>query len=435
VRSILALIHRWAGLFLAGFLFFSGATGAVISWDHELDEWLNPHLTKAPAVAQGVPSLQIAREIEARHHEVSVSYVPMATEAGHALAFGVEPRVNPATGRLFEEKFNQVFIDPSDGHELGKRAWGAAWPISKETFVSFLYMLHYSMHIPEMWGIDRWGIWLLGVVALVWTLDCFVGFYLTLPALRREAEASGDAEEAAAARTRKSFWQRWKPSFLVRTKAGNYKLNFDLHRAGGLWTWGLLFTVAFTAFSMNLYSEVFYPVMSLVSEITPSPFMQREPTDKHAPITPKLGFAEIVQIAEKEGKQRGWEQPVGGVFYANLYGIYNVTFHRPEDDHGAGGVGHRELYLDAHDGSTLGEQQPWQGTAADIFMQAQFPLHSGRILGLPGRVLISLMGVVAAMLSVTGVIVWWKKRAARVAAAARVRERRQPVRDAATSAS
>ena len=47
-------------------------------------------------------------------------------------------------------------------------------------------------------------------------------------------------------------------------------------------------------------------------------------------------------------------------------------------------------------------------------MWLQFPLHSGRILGLPRRILISLMGLVVAMLSVTGVVIWWKKRAARV---------------------
>ena len=62
---------------------------------------------------------------------------------------------------------------------------------------------------------------------------------------------------------------------------------------------------------------------------------------------------------------------------------------------------------------------PWQGTAADIFVQAQFPLHSGRILGLPGRILISLMGLVVAALSVTGVVIWARKRRARLAAARR----------------
>jgi uncharacterized iron-regulated membrane protein len=41
-------------------------------------------------------------------------------------------------------------------------------------------------------------------------------------------------------------------------------------------------------------------------------------------------------------------------------------------------------------------------------------VHSGRILGLPGRILISFMGLVVAMLSVTGVVIWWRKRAARL---------------------
>ena len=67
------------------------------------------------------------------------------------------------------------------------------------------------------------------------------------------------------------------------------------------------------------------------------------------------------------------------------------------------------LYYDGKDGRYLGDRQPWNGTVADIFVQAQFPLHSGRILGMPGRILISAMGLVVAMLSVTGIIVWWRK--------------------------
>jgi uncharacterized iron-regulated membrane protein len=43
-------------------------------------------------------------------------------------------------------------------------------------------------------------------------------------------------------------------------------------------------------------------------------------------------------------------------------------------------------------------------------MQSQFPLHSGRILGLPGRILISAMGIVVAMLSLTGIVIWLRKR-------------------------
>ena len=47
MRKALVVVHRWAGLTIALFLFVAGLTGAVISWDHELDEWLNPHLFDA----------------------------------------------------------------------------------------------------------------------------------------------------------------------------------------------------------------------------------------------------------------------------------------------------------------------------------------------------------------------------------------------------
>jgi uncharacterized iron-regulated membrane protein len=220
--------------------------------------------------------------------------------------------------------------------------------------------LHYSLHFPEIGGTDQWGIWLLGLVALVWTIDCFVGFVLTLPKV--------------ACR----FWQRWKPAWRVHTKAGAYKLQFDLHRAFSLWTWALLFIVAFTAFSLNLYRE------------------------------------QALERARVEARARGWAEPAGGIFHARQYGLYGIDFYRPEDDHGTGGVGHKRLYVDSPDGRVIGERLPWEGTAADLFVQAQFPLHSGRILGLPGRILISAMGLVVAMLAITGVYIWWKKRRARL---------------------
>ncbi|MCW5599949.1 MAG: PepSY domain-containing protein, partial [Nitrosomonas sp.] len=363
--------------------------------------------------------LLLAEQIEARYPEIAVRSLPLFVEEGESLVFGVAPRVDPVTQKLFEPGFNQVFIDPVSGEELGKREWGAVWPINKETFVSFLYKLHYTLHLPEMWGIDRWGIWLLGIIAILWTFDCFVGAYLTLPARKRsqlkaeDRQASDDALADDTVIVSKSFWQRWQPAWKIRMGAGSYKLNFDLHRAVSLWTWGVVFIVAFTAFSLNLFREVFHPMMNTFSQVTPTPFDQRERTPKHEPVTPELSFAEVIAIARVDAQARGWEEPAGSVFYAQNFGIYGVQFFHPEADHGVGGVGHKRLYYDAVDGRYLGDRQPWKGTAADIFIQAQFPLHSGRILGLPGRILISVMGLVVAMLSVTGVYIWWKKRIAR----------------------
>jgi uncharacterized iron-regulated membrane protein len=404
LRPFFGVLHRWVGLAIAGFLFMSGVTGAVISWDHELDDVLNPHLMQATSQRSALPPLELAQKVEARDPSVLVTFLPLVTERGESVALGVTGRVDSKTGRLIEPGYNQVFLDPGTGEELGRRNWGAVWPITTENFVSFLYVLHYSLHIPAMWGIDRWGVWLMGVVALAWTVDCFVGFYLTLPS-RAAAGAKG--------RGFGGFWNRWKPAWKIKTKGSPYRINLDVHRAFGLWLWAVLFTVAFTAFSLNLYREVFFPVISKVSQVTPTPFDVRTPRSPDDPVIARVGYAQVIESATAEARRRGWTDPAGGVFYSPEYGFYGVAFHQPGGEHGAGGAGTPQLYYDGLDGRLLGDRQPWKGTAADIFVQAQFPVHSGRILGIPGRILMSLTGLVVAALSVTGVVIWLKKRSAR----------------------
>lgn len=419
MRQLWVLVHRWVGLTIAAFLFISGVTGAVISWDHELDDLLNSHLTHVDSRGEPLPPLDLARAIEERDARAVVTYVPLGAPAGEALVFGVEARVDPATQRLYHLGYNEVFVDPITGQELGRRDWGVPWPVTRENFVSFLYVLHYSLHIPEMWGIDLWGLWLLGGVAILWTLDCFVGFYLTLPRRRAAARVKDDIDGDDAAAGGKWWLARWAPAWKVRWSGGATKLNFDIHRAFSLWTWLLLFIVAFTGFSLNLYSEVFYPMMSTVSQVTPSPYDLRDPAPHHEPIPAGRGFAEVLAAAERDARARGWPEPAGSVFYSPEYGIHGVEFYEIGDDHGVGGVGNRVLYYDGNDGRYLDDFEPWQGTAADLFVQAQFPLHSGRILGIPGRILISIMGLVVAALSVTGVVIWAKKRSSRLRSEAR----------------
>ncbi|PLW82183.1 peptidase [Kineobactrum sediminis] len=400
MRTLMLKLHRYLGLTTALFLVITGLTGAVISWDHELDEWLNPHLFEARTPGVPQPTVSLAEQVEAKFPQVDVSYFELHDEPGHAQYFWVEPKVDPETGRLYEPGFNQVYVDPVSGDIQGTREWGAVWPITRETFMSFLYTLHFSLHIPEIGGIDHWGIWLLGIIALLWTFDNFIGFYLTLP--RRKARDK-----------RAGWFERWKPAWKINRAAGPNRFTFDLHRAVGLWIWMLLFVIAFTAFSLNLYREVFFPAMSLVSDVTPSPLDERTPSGHDNPIEPVLAFTDIARIAAAESRELGWSEPLGSLWYAREFGLYRAEFFTAADGHGTGGVGHKALYFDGIDGKYLGDFIPWQGTAADIFVQAQFPLHSGRILGLPGRILISVMGVIVAMLSITGVIIWWRKTSAR----------------------
>lgn len=108
MRALLVILHRYVGLAIASFLVMAGITGAAISWDHELDALLNGHLLESRASGAARPSLDLAREIEARYPHAAVTYIPLAPETGHSLMFGVDPRVDSTTGELYNLGFNQV---------------------------------------------------------------------------------------------------------------------------------------------------------------------------------------------------------------------------------------------------------------------------------------------------------------------------------------
>lgn len=424
MRSAFVVVHRWAGLFTAVFLFIAGLTGTIISWDHELDEWLNPHLFDARVIdpnAEALPALSLVEKLEAADPKAQVVYFPLENEPGHTAQFSVQPRLNPQTGALYELGYNQAFLEPSTGEVVGKRYWGRL-SLDSENLLPFLYKLHYSMHIPTFNNITRWGIWFMGIVGIVWLFDCCVGFYLTLPQRAYRNVSAGAAISDAvlgdvpAGVGRRTWWQRWKPSWLIKWSGSAYRINFDVHRAFGLWLWLLLFILAFTSVSMNLGDEVVRPILRSISSLTPDAFDDRTPTPLDKPITPDVSFTAAIDAASKEASHRGWTEPAGSAFYGRHHGIYAVRFFASGEAHGSGGMA-KMLFVDGKNGSIVGGRVPWEGTAADVFMQLQFPLHSGRIAGIPGRIVLSVLGVVVAILSGTGIVIWFKKRQARRAAA------------------
>lgn len=409
MRPIFLKLHRWLGLATAVFLIMAGLTGAIISWDHELDEWLNPSLMFSYSSGQKIAAAKLIEQVSRRYPNAQVTYFPLAVEKDHSFIVSVMPKLNPATGRLYTLGFNQIFLDPVTGKELGKREWGAIWPLDRTNLVSFLYKLHYSLHLPEIWKVDRWGIWLLGGVAILWLIDSFIGFYLTLP-IKATVKSGGFKSKIKSQSTR---IQKWKSAWNIRWGSGRHKRYFDLHRAFGLWTWLLLIILAFSAVALNLRRELFMPVMHAIFEVSPSPYDLRPPIPLTQQTTSSARFDQLILKAELDAKGMGWQEPVGSIFYSPHYQLFTVDFYFPGADHGVGGAGHKQLYYDSQNAAFIGKHIPWQGTLGDLLIQAQFPLHSGRILGLTGRILISLMGLIVAMLSATGVYLWWKKQRAR----------------------
>ncbi|MGC4086753.1 MAG: PepSY-associated TM helix domain-containing protein [Polyangiaceae bacterium] len=386
MRRLLVLLHRWLGLFLAVFLLIAGVTGALIAWDHELDGWLNPRFYRAQSAGKPLAPLELVKQVEGADPHVLVTYVPLVLEPDHALQLGVRGRLDPRTKAPFELGFDQMAVDPVSGAVQSKRTWGEV-SLSPEKLMPFLYKLHYSLHLPYAFGFET-GVVLMGIVALVWAIDAFVALWISFPSAKS-----------------------WRRSFAFRFRAGAHKLTFDLHRSGGVWVWALLLTLAVTGAAMNLRRQVAIPLVSLFSSIEKDWF---DGTPRAPGIEPKLTREQALVVARAEALRRGIQAPAGGLSYSPEFGVYSVGFFHADNAHGDGSLGNPWLHFDDQSGKLKSADVPGQGSAGDVFMQAQYPLHSGRLGGVAGRTLVSLLGVVVSVLCVTGVLLWARKRRARV---------------------
>ncbi|CAB3766084.1 PepSY-associated TM helix domain-containing protein [Paraburkholderia humisilvae] len=388
MRPLLVHLHRWFGIATALFLFIAGLTGALIAWDHELDAMLNPSFFHARTDGPALSSLELARRIEAADPRLRVTYLPLAVEPGHTLQVMVWPRVDPRTQQPYTLGFNQLAVDPATGKIQGRREWGAV-SLARLNLIPFLYKLHYTLHLPFTHGVDV-GTWLMGVVGIVWIVDSVIALVLSFPSFKT-----------------------WRKSFVFRVQRGGYPLTFDLHRSGGVWIWGLLLMMAVTSVSMNLGNQVVRPLVSLLSPLTPTPFSDPKLAGTPQPGQADLSREQILEDASRIAAERHLSAPPGALFYATTLHTYGVGFFTAGNDHGEGPLGNAWLYLNAQTGRPVSATIPGEGSAGDIFMQAQFPLHSGRIAGLAGRIAISALGLAVAVLSVTGLMIWLKKLDAR----------------------
>lgn len=294
-------------------------------------------------------------------------------------------------------KATELFLDPFTGRILGSRERGALH-LDRAHLVPFLYRLHYTLYVP-----GDWGEWFMGTVALVWLADCFVGLYLPMP-LRTGAHLLRILDG--------SWWHRWRPAWRLKPGASPTRLTFDLHRAGGLWLWVVLLILAFSAVYFNLTRQVFDPVVRLFTRVSPTPseFLPQLPD---ASSRPRLSFADALEAGRRSLTPASRQMiPYYIGQFADASGIYKVVFIDQGRGDRAWRFHYETEYIDGTSGQLAMRVGYHVGTAGDRFSLWQYPLHTGQIFGFWGRVFIALTGLIVAMLSATGILLWLKKRRA-----------------------
>jgi uncharacterized iron-regulated membrane protein len=65
----------------------TGLTGAVLSWDHEIDDWLNADMLHTPGRGPLQTPLQLAQAVQAADARVEISYMSLGLREGEAASF------------------------------------------------------------------------------------------------------------------------------------------------------------------------------------------------------------------------------------------------------------------------------------------------------------------------------------------------------------
>lgn len=372
-RRALSLTHRYSGLLIALLAIVAALTGSLLSFAPELDRLLNPELLNPPLPAAGALRRPLAEQIAAAKSRQSdesqwqAAFIVPAQRDGQASAIWMR-RPNPEKNGA--SRFLQVLVDPYTGTVLGQRERSRTdW--SRTGFVRSLARLHGDLLLGAA------GRWIMGIGALIWVLTSLVGLYLWWPGRQKLALA-----------------------LAIKRGAGRRRLIFDLHRVSGFYSAPVLLVVAFTGIYLALPTTVRPLVAALAPiEVTASP---RVDALTDAPMLDPDQATAVARGVFPDGELRRVSLPSGP---SQAYG---VVFQRPQDVARTSG-GRSVVWVDPYRGDVLSISDASNAPPGNAFINWQLPLHSGSAFGVAGRLLVFAAGLIATLLTASGLLIWWQR--------------------------
>jgi len=388
LRRVIVVFHRYAGLVMTVFMIVVALTGSLLAFRTEIERFVAPQLFARERTGTPLDPATLIEKGYAIEPRVQVLAVSLKEDGRAQLGF--QPRIDPATGKRYALGFNEIFIDPYRGIELGRRRSG---DISQGlvNLMPFIRLLHGDL----LWRPT--GTRLLGWIAVLWTLDCFAAIYLTLPSWRplfRPAAGQG-------------WFSRWGTSWRVNWSRTAFPLNFQLHRAAGLWVWLLVPMFAWSSVYLNLH-KVYAPVTGAFLDYPAHNNHGGELDLPNRLDSPALNWRQAMERGKAELSKAGFTlRRVESLSYSPTAGRYTWRVASNIDIQTTGGRTY--VIIDGNSGQLVELRLPSGQHSGLTFTNWIYALHMANVFGLTYRIAVFVSGLVLTMLSITGVYIWWKK--------------------------
>ncbi len=383
--------HFYAGLFVVPVLLMLAVTGALYTFDDEIEAWWYRDLLVTPACTAPLPAAVQEHAVLGAHPDAAVRRYTVAAAADRAAQWTIQPSGAAALN---------VFVEPCTGVVRG--ALPVRWQL-----MNVISALHGELLLGEV------GDWIVELAAS-WAMVLLVtGLYLWWP-------TPGD---------------RLLGTLMPRLNANGRVFWRDLHAVPAAWN---ALAVAFLILSGLPWAGFWggqLARLGTVSHLTaPTPNFTAAPTidaaasaDPHAAhraaaggddtsipwairhdAAPQGGPARIgVAEAEAAARAHGVLGPGLRLIYPDGPGAVWHLSYVP-----GGATGQRTLYLDPVDGRVLDDIGYDRYSPLGKAVEWGVEIHLGRQFGLANQLLCVLVCLLTVLTVVSGTVMWWKRRPA-----------------------
>ncbi|CAN5120071.1 PepSY-associated TM helix domain-containing protein [soil metagenome] len=372
-RSVLLQAHSIVGLAVSVVLAVIGLTGATMSFEDEILDALNASIMHvAPTAAPLLTPDGILAQLKANNVPGKVAGLTLSSDPSKAVhvRFGREDGQRPAS----------VYVDPADGHVLGRA--------TAEEFFATVRRIHRWLLIPG--DSKGWGRQVTGIVALGLVVLLLSGLVLRWPRRVRSIRA----------------WL--KPNWTMRGRG----FQWSLHSVVGTWMLPVYLVIAITGlwYSFDWYRD---GATWLLSSRAKAPAMQpkqprapRTAATEAGPLTLDHAWAVFLRQQGNRYATAQLQLPVGG---ATVMRIRSIPI-------GATREGQRdEFRIDVVTGTVQSASIYADKASGDKVLSSVLDIHRGIVFGTPGRILFMLAASLMPLFTVTGFLLYFSRRKLRPA--------------------
>lgn len=352
LRNAWFQVHKWIGLALAIAIIPISITGAALVWHDALDDWLNPQ-----RVVEGPATLAPRAYVSAAANALAPGERLMSLRIPDDGAVVASAARAPQSGGGRPVRTN-IWIDPATARVLDRAG-------SNEGAVRVMHVLHGSLYI------SGWGRPIVGWVGVAMLLSSMTGLWLWWPTV--------------------GSWLKG-----LRWRRHN-NLDTNLHHLMGFWISIPLFILSLTGVWIS-FPKVFAPFNGAEAQAPREAGPSREQRMRARPLaTPATSLD--VAIARATAAAPGVVSQIG--WPTDVEPDWSIAV-RPDEGRPA-----QVKIADATGAATVAPPEPRETETTARLMRR---IHDGTDMGIVWQVIVFLGGLLPAILSITGLIMWWRAR-------------------------